>query len=180
MISPDFKEFQRDTRRGNLVPVWTSIPADLLTPVSAYLRLTRDTGAERTLKPGYSFLLESVEGGENVARYTYMGADPFLILRYRLMGDRAPADKVQTFGIAEIAEKTSHGKNYRTRRVPGDIAEIARDLIQSFHPVRSEALPPFSAEAGNSTQKKHPATVARSAYSGRAPLFFSWRPQQGD
>ncbi|HEV8384953.1 MAG TPA: chorismate-binding protein, partial [Candidatus Acidoferrales bacterium] len=75
MIQPDFKTFQKLARRGNLVPVYDAINADLLTPVSAYLRLAH--GAK------YSFLLESVEGGEHVARYTFLGADPVEVFRAR-------------------------------------------------------------------------------------------------
>ena len=55
MILPDFREFQRLAKQGNLIPVYDVFPADLLTPVSAYLRIAQ--GAR------YSFLLESVEGG---------------------------------------------------------------------------------------------------------------------
>src|SRR6266566_1872757 len=56
MMQPDFQEFQRLAKKGNLIPVYDIFPADLLTPVSAYLRIAQ--GAR------YSFLLESVEGGE--------------------------------------------------------------------------------------------------------------------
>ncbi|MBI2815377.1 MAG: anthranilate synthase component I [Acidobacteria bacterium] len=143
MILPTFKEFERQSRSDNLVPVWTTVPADLLTPVSAYLHLTRGAHSGQDNRRGYSFLLESVEGGENVARYTYMGSDPFLILRYRMTTHRNGSAS----GVAEIAEKSSHGKAYRTRSVEGDIAEIARRLIQQFHPVKPEGLPPFSAGA---------------------------------
>ncbi len=74
MIQPDYKTFCRLARQGNLVPVYDTFTADLLTPVSAYLRLAR---AAR-----YSFLLESVEGGEKIARYTFAGADPVEVFRY--------------------------------------------------------------------------------------------------
>jgi anthranilate synthase component 1 len=74
MIQPDFREFQRLAKQGNLIPVYDVFPADLLTPVSAYLRLAQ--GAR------YSFLLESVEGGEKIARYTFAGANPEEIFRY--------------------------------------------------------------------------------------------------
>src|SRR5260370_850340 len=58
MIQPDFREFQRLAKQGNLIPVYDVFSADLLTPVSAYLRIAQ--GAR------YSFLLESVEGGEKM------------------------------------------------------------------------------------------------------------------
>jgi anthranilate synthase component 1 len=74
MIQPDFKSFCRLAREGNLVPVYETFTADLLTPVGAYLRLAR--GAK------YAFLLESVEGGEKIARYTFVGANPVEVFRY--------------------------------------------------------------------------------------------------
>src|SRR5437879_12303638 len=74
MMQPDFQEFQRLAKKGNLIPVYDVFPADLLTPVSAYLRIAQ--GAR------YSFLLESVEGGEKIARYTFAGAHPEEVLRY--------------------------------------------------------------------------------------------------
>src|SRR5260370_34786772 len=74
MIQPDFKAFCKLARQGNLIPVCDSFTSDLLTPVSAYLKLAR--GAR------YSFLLESVEGGEKIARYTFVGANPSEAFRY--------------------------------------------------------------------------------------------------
>jgi len=151
MIFPTFQEFRRQSRQGNLVPVWTSVPADLLTPVSAYLKLTQSTSKGKPAQSGYSFLFESVEGGETIARYTYMGADPFLTLSYRIQ-DQHGAGAGPLSGTAEIIEQTESERSGRTRtgktrRVQGDIAEITRELLESFRPVRSEALPPFSAGA---------------------------------
>src|SRR5260370_8398781 len=74
MIQPDFREFQRLAKQGNLIPVYDVFSADLLTPVSAYLRIAQ--GAR------YSFLLESVEGGEKIARYTFAAAHPEEVFRY--------------------------------------------------------------------------------------------------
>ncbi len=73
MIQPDFKTFSKLARQGNLVPVYETFTADLLTPVGAHLRLARNAK--------YSFLLESVEGGENIARYTFAGANPQEVFR---------------------------------------------------------------------------------------------------
>src|SRR6266581_2327625 len=70
-----FDEFKELTRRGTFVPVVKEIVADLLTPVSAFLKIAEHAD--------YAFLLESVEGGEHVARYSFLGKDPFLILRSR-------------------------------------------------------------------------------------------------
>jgi anthranilate synthase component 1 len=74
MIQPTFAEFGRLARQGNLIPLYDVFSADLLTPVSAYLRVAQ--GAR------YSFLLESVEGGEKIARYTFAGAHPQEVFRY--------------------------------------------------------------------------------------------------
>jgi anthranilate synthase component 1 len=68
-----FEEFKELARRGTFVPVCKEIVADLLTPVSAFLKIAEHAD--------YAFLLESVEGGEHVGRYSFLGKDPFLILR---------------------------------------------------------------------------------------------------
>jgi anthranilate synthase component 1 len=68
-----FEEFVDLTRRGTFVPVVREIMADLLTPVSAFLKIAEHSD--------YAFLFESVEGGEQVARYSFLGKDPFLVLR---------------------------------------------------------------------------------------------------
>jgi anthranilate synthase component 1 len=70
-----FEEFKELARRGTFVPVFKEIVADLLTPVSAFLKIAEHAD--------YAFLLESVEGGEHVGRYSFLGKDPFLILRSR-------------------------------------------------------------------------------------------------
>ena len=68
-----FEEFVDLSKRGNFVPVCKEIVADLLTPVSAFLKVAEHAD--------YAFLLESVEGGEHVGRYSFLGKDPFLVLR---------------------------------------------------------------------------------------------------
>jgi len=70
-----FDEFKDLAQRGTFVPVCKEIVADLLTPVSAFLKIAEHAD--------YAFLLESVEGGEHVGRYSFLGKDPFLILRSR-------------------------------------------------------------------------------------------------
>ena len=70
-----FEEFERESARGNVVPVVRTVLADLQTPVGAFLRVAGD-GA-------YAFLLESVEGGERIARYSFIGARPEMIVRGR-------------------------------------------------------------------------------------------------
>lgn len=72
MIFPDFKEFCALAQQGNFVPVYQEWGADLETPVSAWYKVCGD-------QP-YSFLLESVEGGENLGRYSFLGCDPVWVL----------------------------------------------------------------------------------------------------
>src|SRR5688500_17625471 len=69
------EEFVELARRGTCVPVVKEIIADLLTPVSAFLKIAEHSD--------YAFLFESVEGGERVARYSFLGKDPFLVLKAR-------------------------------------------------------------------------------------------------
>ena len=78
--SPNFAEFKRLAQQGNVVPVYRTIVADLLSPVSAFLSLSPQHGRESNSHP-HSFLLESVEGGERVGRYTFFGMDPFQIVK---------------------------------------------------------------------------------------------------
>src|SRR5277367_1234313 len=120
MIQPDFREFQRLAKQGNLIPVYEVFPADLLTPVSAYLRIAQ--GAR------YSFLLESVEGGEKIARYTFAGANPEEIFRFA--------------NGACVME--SHNRILWEERDP---ISFLREHMSHFRPVRLPGLPPLVAGA---------------------------------
>ncbi|HVP65551.1 MAG TPA: anthranilate synthase component I family protein [candidate division Zixibacteria bacterium] len=74
MIWPrDFEDFASRAASGKVVAVSQTMSADLLTPLLGYLRIARDAP--------YSFLLESVEGGEQLARYSFLGADPYAVVR---------------------------------------------------------------------------------------------------
>ncbi len=72
MYCPTLEEVHRLKKHSNLIPICRDIQADLETPVSAYLKIARGN---------YSFLLESVEGGERLARYSFIGTEPSLILK---------------------------------------------------------------------------------------------------
>ena len=119
-MSPDFETFEKLAQQGNVIPVHKVLAADLETPVSAYLKLS----ARRK----HSFLFESVEGGEKVGRYTFLGADPFLTVTAR----------------GQTVEIERNGKTSKRR---GNVLEILRRLAAEFHPVGTEGLPPFSAGA---------------------------------
>src|SRR3972149_4610456 len=77
---PSLDEVRSLADKGNLVPIYREVTADLETPVSAYLKIARGN---------YSFLLESVEGGERLARYSFIGTEPLLVLR---TGNENPVD----------------------------------------------------------------------------------------
>ncbi len=120
MIRPDYKEFARLSRGATLVPVAKSISADLLTPVSAFLAVADG-------EPD-AFLLESVEGGEKIGRYTFLGVRPFLRLESR---------------GAEI--KIERGR--KTERRTGNVFAVIKELLHQHHPAAIEGLPPFTAGA---------------------------------
>jgi anthranilate synthase component 1 len=116
MIQPDFKTFVRLARGGNLVPVCDTFTADLLTPVGAHLRIAH--------KSKYSFLLESVEGGETIARYTFTGANPEEVFHAR--------------GTNCTIESGGH-----TQRLNENPIELLRKLSSRYRPVRVPGLPPL-------------------------------------
>jgi anthranilate synthase component 1 len=119
-MQTDLEAFRRAAANGNVAPVWKTLTADLETPVSAYLKLAE---GER-----YSFLLESVEGGERIGRYTYIGRDPFLTVK--AWGTRIELD--------EGGAKTER---------EGNMFEVLRELTQRYKPAGQEGLPPLSAGA---------------------------------
>ncbi len=90
MYHPSKEEFIRRSEQGNLIPVYREVLADMETPVSAYRKIARGK---------YSFLLESVEGGERLARYSFLGTDPFLIMKSKdrevQLVERWRADKIK-------------------------------------------------------------------------------------
>jgi len=120
MIQPSFAEFQKLARHGNLIPVYDVFSADLLTPVSAYLRLAQGSR--------YSFLLESVEGGEKIARYTFAGAHPEEVFRY----------------AAGACVLESRNRMIWEERDP---ISFLREHMAKFRPVRVPGLPPLVAGA---------------------------------
>jgi len=116
MFYPDFKEFKKSAREGNLVPVYREILADLETPLSAYLKLGGKTG----------FLLESVEGGEKWARYSFLGCDPSMTIESR--GERI------------IITRGNHKKSAIFKNDP---LEIVSAELKKYRPVVTPGLPRF-------------------------------------
>ncbi len=116
----DLDQFLRLARNATLVPVARSVSADLLTPVSAFLSIA---GVEPD-----AFLLESVEGGERIGRYTFLGARPYM----RLL---ASGDEI-------VIERG--GRRERRR---GDLFPVVRELLRQHRVAESPGLPPFTAGA---------------------------------
>ncbi len=112
-----FKEFQQFAMHGNVIPIADSILADLLTPVSAFLKLCGDTDD--------GFLLESVEGGENVARYSFLGRDPREFVTF---------DGERTKIVSRDGQQT----------LDTDIFEYLKTKLQQFQFVPNPQLPRFS------------------------------------
>jgi anthranilate synthase component I len=116
----DFKEFLSLARSATLVPVVKSVSADLLTPVSAFLAIAGN-------EP-HAFLLESVERGEQIGRYTFLGARPYMQLRANA-------------GVVEIE------RGRRRERVEGNVFQIVKQLLRDHKPAAFPGLPPFTAGA---------------------------------
>jgi len=115
-----FEEFKELAQRGTFVPVCKEMVADLLTPVSAFLKIAEHSD--------YAFLLESVEGGEHVGRYSFLGKDPFLILRSR-------------------AGKTIIDRAGETSESDKPFVATLRELMASFHSPFVPGLPRFTGGA---------------------------------
>ncbi|KAG5647130.1 hypothetical protein DXG03_001085 [Asterophora parasitica] len=111
-------------KRGNCVPVYVELPADLITPCMAYLRIAKDSK--------YSFLLESVIGGENVARYSFIGADPFKVIK------TGPSEEISGDPMIALQRELAHYKYVHLPEVPtftgGAIGFVTYDCIQHFEP----------------------------------------------
>ena len=120
IMVPDYKEFLRLSRLATLVPVVNSVSADLLTPVSAFLSIAEN-------EP-HAFLLESVERGEQIGRYTFLGARPSMRLRAR--------------GSAIEVER-----GRRRERHEGNVFEFLKLLLGEHQPAAMPGLPPFTAGA---------------------------------
>ncbi|HLV88843.1 MAG TPA: anthranilate synthase component I [Candidatus Sulfotelmatobacter sp.] len=120
MLQPDFKQFSRLASDATLVPVVKSVSADLLTPVSAFLAIAA--------KEPHAFLLESVERGEQIGRYTFLGARPYMRVR-------------AAHGKVEIQ------RGSRRETTKESIFRVAKHLLREHRPATFPGLPPFTAGA---------------------------------
>jgi anthranilate synthase component 1 len=124
MLRPDYKEFSRLAGEATLVPVVKSVSADLLTPVSAFLAIASDQPA--------AFLLESVERGQQIGRYTFLGARPYM--QVRAQG-------------GDIAVERGQGKDKDKEKRQGSVIQVIKELLRQHRPASVPGLPPFTAGA---------------------------------
>ncbi len=117
---PSAHDFLKLSREHTLVPVYRTLTADLETPVSAFLRIAGDESE--------AFLLESVEGGEHVGRYTFIGIEP-----YKKIVSRGSSITVEEGG--------------KRRTFDGDIFAELKSALGGHTPARLPGLPPFTAGA---------------------------------
>jgi anthranilate synthase component 1 len=119
MIQPDFQGFMEKAEHGNLIPVRKEIFADLETPVSAYCKVKRGSRA---------FLLESVEGGEMLGRFSFIGTEPRLVISTR---------------GREVTSIENGRATHSTLGDREDPLEILRKIMERFVAVPDPGLPPF-------------------------------------
>ena len=122
MFKPSLEEFKKLAKSGNLIPVYKEILADLDTPVSAYMKIGDGD---------YSFLLESVEGGEKWARYCFLGCDPAVVV----------SSKGRNITIDE------NGKRQERKIDSGTPLSAIKEILARYNPVDVPDLPRFSGGA---------------------------------
>jgi len=141
MLQPTENEFEQLAAKGfNLIPVFEEVAADLETPVSAFLKIARGD---------YAFLLESVRGGEKWGRYTFLGSDPFMVMRARKnrMDIIRPGRGVEVRSVANSFEELrAEVKRYRAPELPnlprffgGAVGFLAYDIVRCFEKIPESA-----------------------------------------
>jgi len=145
-----FEEFELEAQRGNVVPVVRSVLADLQTPVGAFLRIAGDAP--------YAFLLESIEGGERVARYSFLGANPWMVARGRggeTIVEKDGRTEMRRQNAVEFLREYFAGKKLASRGglaplAGGAVGYLAYDAARWFEPVlavNGNAQPPGTNDA---------------------------------
>jgi len=141
MLQPTENEFEQLAAKGfNLIPVFEEVAADLETPVSAFLKIARGD---------YAFLLESVRGGEKWGRYTFLGSDPFMVMRARKnrLDIIRPGIGIELRSVANSFEELrAEVKRYRAPELPnlprffgGAVGFLAYDIVRCFEKIPESA-----------------------------------------
>jgi anthranilate synthase component I len=133
MFSPTLEEFVSLAQQGNLIPVVCRILADFETPLSAYRKLRGQ---------GESFLLESIEGGDTVGRYSFVGCNPRAIIRQS-------GDVVEVIEEGRVTEsfKVSPSAASSSESAVRDGLDVVERVMQRFKPVTLPGLPGFTGGA---------------------------------
>src|SRR4030095_13491075 len=129
-----FEQFVREARHGNVVPVVRSVLADLHTPLSVFLKICGATSD--------AFLLESVEGGERIARYSFLGVDPEIVVRGRgtqTIVKRRDAEEALTVIATEWVRRYVRGRELARRPglapfAGGAVGYVGYEAAQWFEP----------------------------------------------
>jgi len=130
MYYPTLEEVKKLKTKGNLVPVYREIVADMETPVSAFLKINGS---------GYSFLLESVEGGERLARYSFIGTDPYRVVT-TMSGDN-------TDPLSQVSRELERHQMVEIDGLPkfcgGAVGYLSYEAITKFEELPSPKLDPL-------------------------------------
>lgn len=135
MCYPNLSEVRGLRKYGNLVPIYRELVADLETPVSAFLKIARG---------GYSFLLESVEGGEHLARYSFIGTEPYSILATGGRGNALPAVDPLPLIQRELAKYKLIPLPDLPRFHGGAVGYLAYEVVRHFEELPSPEFDPLS------------------------------------
>ena len=135
LVPASFSDFQYEAARGNVIAVTRSILADLQTPLGAFMRIAGDAS--------HAFLLESIEGGERVARYSFLGANPVMVARSRgtetIVQRDGQREVVTRNGIEFLREYFSDKKLVQRPNIApfagGAVGYLAYDAARWFEPV---------------------------------------------
>lgn len=139
-IYPDINETKKLSKKYNLIPIYTEVLADLETPVSAFMKIDQKR---------YSFLLESVEGGENVGRYSFLGSEPSLIFSsknkdYKIIKDGKYLIEEGTLDnpMNKLRELFKRYKTYCPEGLPpffgGAVGYLSYDTIRLFEDIPAD------------------------------------------
>ncbi len=139
MIKPTKEEFIELAKQGNLIPVYKEIVADLETPVSTFMKIDRGS---------YSYLLESVEGGEKIARYSFLGCEPSLVFKSKganieiIRGKSKKKFRVKCDPLKEIAKLIAPYKFVAVEGLPrfcgGLVGYMGYDMVRFFEDLPDE------------------------------------------
>ncbi len=126
VYTPSLEEAKALAGRGNLAPVYREVPADLETPVSAFLKVARGR---------HSFLLESVEGGERLARYSFIGTEPYRVLR---SGPHVARNEEPGDPLTQIEQELSRFQVAPVQGLPrfhgGAVGYLGYEVMRYFEP----------------------------------------------